>query len=92
MSSKSNARLPAEPLISIRIAFLRPRANRVASNDASAPAGEPAEEDRGVVDGHLAPSPSRRDARQRARRSAGQRPLRHEGLEHPADPGQRSGR
>ena len=31
MSSKSKARLPAEPLISIRIAFLRPVANRVAS-------------------------------------------------------------
>ena len=42
MSSKSNARLPVEPLISIRIAFLRPVANRVASNDASAPPVEPA--------------------------------------------------
>src|SRR3954447_10822630 len=37
MSSKSNAILPPAPLISMRIAFLRPRANRVASNEASAP-------------------------------------------------------
>ena len=37
MSSKSKARLPAEPLISIRIAFLRPVANRVASKTPSAP-------------------------------------------------------
>ena len=37
MSSKSNARLPADPLISIRIEFLRPDANRVASNVAKAP-------------------------------------------------------
>ncbi len=38
MSSKSKARLPALPLISIRIAFLRPVANRVASKTPSAPA------------------------------------------------------
>ncbi len=31
MSSKSKARLPAEPLISIRMAFFRPVAKRVAS-------------------------------------------------------------
>ena len=37
MSSKSNARLPCEPLTSIRIAFLRPVANRVASKTPSAP-------------------------------------------------------
>ena len=37
MSSKSKARLPAEPLISMRIAFLRPVANRVASKTPSAP-------------------------------------------------------
>jgi hypothetical protein len=35
--SKSNARLPSEPLSSIRIAFLRPAANRVASKVARAP-------------------------------------------------------
>ena len=37
MSSKSNASDPAEPLISSRIAFLRPYAKRVASNVASPP-------------------------------------------------------
>ena len=37
MSSKSKARLPAEPLISIRMAFLRPVANRVASKTPTAP-------------------------------------------------------
>ena len=37
MSSKSKARLPRLPLISIRIAFLRPVANRVASKTPSAP-------------------------------------------------------
>ena len=37
MSSKSNASEPADPLISSRIAFLRPHANRVASNVASPP-------------------------------------------------------
>ena len=37
MSSKSNARLPADPLISMRMAFLRPVANRVASKTPSAP-------------------------------------------------------
>ena len=37
MSSKSKARLPAEPLISMRIAFLRPLANRVASKTPRAP-------------------------------------------------------
>ena len=37
MSSKSKARLPCEPLISIRMAFLRPVANRVASKTPSAP-------------------------------------------------------
>src|SRR5918997_275585 len=37
MSSKSNARLPSEPLISIRMPFLRPSAKRVASKLASAP-------------------------------------------------------
>ena len=54
MSSKSNARLPAEPLISIRMAFLRPSANRVASKVRQRAAGEPAEEHRGVVDGDRA--------------------------------------
>ena len=57
MSSKSNARLPAEPLISIRMAFLRPSANRVASKVAERAAGEPAEEHRGVVDGDRARRP-----------------------------------
>ena len=37
MSSKSNASDPCDPLISRRIAFLRPHANRVASNVASPP-------------------------------------------------------
>ena len=37
MSSKSKARLPSEPLISMRIAFLRPVAKRVASKTPSAP-------------------------------------------------------
>ena len=37
MSSKSNARLPGDPLISIRIAFLRPVAKRVASKTPTAP-------------------------------------------------------
>ena len=37
MSSKSNASDPCDPLISSRIAFLRPHANRVASNVASPP-------------------------------------------------------
>ena len=37
MSSKSNARLPREPLTSNRIAFLRPVAKRVASKVASPP-------------------------------------------------------
>ena len=58
MSSKSNARLPAEPLISIRMAFLRPSANRVASNVASAPPVNRPRKTRGVVDGDRRPSPS----------------------------------
>ena len=37
MSSKSKARLPVEPLISIRMAFLRPVAKRVASKTPTAP-------------------------------------------------------
>ena len=37
MSSKSKAMLPREPLISNRIEFFRPVANRVASKVASAP-------------------------------------------------------
>ena len=37
MSSKSNARLPRDPLTSMRSAFLRPVANRVASNTPTAP-------------------------------------------------------
>ena len=37
MSSKSNARLPSEPLSSMRIPFLRPSAKRVASKVATAP-------------------------------------------------------
>ncbi len=51
MSSKSKARLPAEPLISMRIAFLRPVANRVASKTPSAATREPRDEDRRVIDG-----------------------------------------
>ena len=54
MSSKSKARLPAEPLISMRIAFLRPVANRVASKTPSAPPAELGEEDGSVVDGDRA--------------------------------------
>ena len=41
MSSKSKARLPADPLISIRIEFLRPDAKRVASKTPSAPPVKP---------------------------------------------------
>jgi hypothetical protein len=37
IASKSNARLPSEPLISNRMAFFRPLANRVASNEPNAP-------------------------------------------------------
>ena len=51
MSSKSKARLPREPLISMRMAFLRPMANRVASKTPSAPPRNWAEERGGVVDG-----------------------------------------
>ena len=45
MSSKSNARLPSEPLISIRIAFLRPVAKRVASKTPIAPPAKVARND-----------------------------------------------
>ena len=51
MSSKSKARLPREPLTSIRMAFLRPVAKRVASKTPSAAAREPADEHGRVVDG-----------------------------------------
>ena len=44
MSSKSNARLPLAPLISMRMAFLRPVAKRVASKTPIAPPVEPGEE------------------------------------------------
>ena len=54
MSSKSNARLPIEPLTSIRIAFLRPVAKRVASKTPIAPPAKRREERRGVVDGDRA--------------------------------------
>ena len=52
--SSTRSRTPASralPLTSSRIAFLRPVANRVASNAGQRPAGEPAEEQRRVVDG-----------------------------------------
>ena len=83
MSSKSNARLPREPLISTRIAFLRPVANRVASKTPSAPPAKRAEEDRGVVDGDRSalgsavPAP----AAEQPAAAAGQRPLLDERLE-----------
>ena len=51
MSSKSKARLPREPLISIRIAFLRPVAKRVASKTPIAPPENRAMNDGRVVDG-----------------------------------------
>ena len=51
MSSKSKARLPADPLISMRIAFLRPLAKRVASKTPRAPPRNSREEDGGVVHG-----------------------------------------
>jgi hypothetical protein len=37
IDSKSKARLPSEPFTSTRIAFLRPLAKRVASNEPIAP-------------------------------------------------------
>ncbi len=93
MSSKSKARLPAEPLISIRMAFLRPVAKRVASKTPERAAGEVADEDRGVVDGHRAALAARAAAAERAGGVAGgDRALLDEGLEPPGDLGDPSGR
>ena len=91
MSSKSNARLPCEPLTSIRIAFLRPVANRVASKTPERSAGEPGEEHRGVVDGDGSHSPAAGGAGEAAG-LAGDRALLDEGLElagHLVDRGRR---
>ena len=81
MSSKSKARLPAEPLISIRMAFLRPLAKRVASNTPMRSALELGEEGRAVVDGHL-PRAGPRGAGQPGV-LAGQRALLDERLNRP---------
>ncbi len=56
----------AEPLTSMRMAFLRPVANRVASKEPSAPPGRRAGEQRGVVHGDL-PRHAVRRARGQAR-------------------------
>ncbi len=79
MSSKSKARLPREPLISMRMAFLRPLAKRVASKTPSAPPRNSAEEDGRVVDRDRSRvrCPAVPDSPECSR---GQRPLLDEGL------------
>ena len=79
MSSKSKARLPREPLISIRIAFLRPVANRVASKTPSAPPANRPRNDRRVVDGDRAALGG--GGAGEAGVLGGERPLLDEGLE-----------
>ena len=90
MSSKSKARLPREPLISIRMAFFRPRAKRVASKLASAP---PEKRPRNTAASSTVtvpvPSPATPDSEPAA---AGQRTLLDEGLQQRADAGEASGR
>ena len=69
MSSKSKARLPSEPLISIRIAFLRPGREAGRLEDAHRAAAEPGEEGGRVVHGHPCPRRRRWWRRRRGRRS-----------------------
>ena len=86
MSSKSKARLPAEPLISIRMAFLRPSANRVASKVPRAP---PENRPRNTAASSTVTVPVSvaTDAAELAA-GDGQRPLLDERLEQRADAGE----
>ena len=85
MSSKSKAMLPREPLISSRIEFLRPVANRVASNVASAP---PVKRPRKIAASSTVTSPRPvADLGGQPVHRAGQRPLAHERLGDGADAG-----
>ena len=85
MSSKSNARLPREPLISMRMAFLRPDGEAGRLEDAHRSPAEVREERRGVVHGDLAAAGAGRAGE--AGVLAGQRPLLDEGAQPAGDPG-----
>ena len=85
MSSKSKAMLPRDPLISSRMAFLRPVAKPGGLEGREGAAAEAGDEDRRVVDGDLATTGTclGRQPVHRAREG----PLAHEGLGDGADAG-----
>ena len=86
MSSKSKASEPSVPLISMRIAFLRPSAKRVASNEPTAPPSKRAVNQAASSTSTGPRSPSASPAPPRPDGLPGDRPARHERLEQRRTP------
>ncbi len=89
MSSKSKARLPSEPLISMRMAFLRPVAKRVASKTPTAPPSNRARNTAAssTVTRPVGPPFAEEPPRRAPESAEAQRTLVDERLEQPGDVG-----